>query len=70
MNDLTPVGWLVMDMAPDGFAARRYIVVFTKATPGMMLGPVAAGPFDSEEVAQREADRLEAANPLLDARSK
>jgi len=57
-------GIFVMDMAPDGFAGRRYIVTRTTASPGMALGPVAAGPFDTVEAAQREADRLEAARPL------
>lgn len=63
MNDQV-TGVFVMDMAPEGFAGRRYIVTRTTATPGMALGPVAAGPFDTEEAAACEADRLEAANPL------
>lgn len=57
-------GVFVMDMAPEGFAGRRYIVTRTTASPGVPLGPVAAGPFDTVEAAQREADKLEAANPI------
>ena len=56
--------FFVMDLAPEGFAGLRYIVTRTTASPGMPLGPVAAGPFDTGEAAQREADRLEAVNPL------
>jgi hypothetical protein len=63
-------GIFVMDMAPEGFVGRRYIVTRTTTTPGMALGPVAAGPFDTVEAAQREADRLEAASPLLDSDSE
>jgi hypothetical protein len=58
-------GIFVMDMAPEGFAGRRYIVTRTTASPGMPLGPVAAGPFDSIEAAERESDELEAAHPLV-----
>lgn len=63
-------GIFVMDMAPEGIGGRRYVVTQTTAAPGMFLGPVAAGPFDTGEAAQREADRLEAANPLPGAQSE
>jgi hypothetical protein len=54
----------VYDMAPEGFAGRRYMVCTVTSAPGMPLGPVKAGPFETIEAAERECERLNAADPL------
>lgn len=59
------LGFFVMDMEPEGFAGRRFIVVETKSdTPGMTLGPVADGPFTTRRAAEQRRDELEVSHPF------